>query len=134
MNVSETRVGKVLVRQAPLRAWLPGDGNYDAGALHDEAGRRGCPLLTPLPENAGVGHRKPSPARQRVLELWRTGVAKPIHRQRGAVERIFGNQSSFGGGLAPLPAWVRTLPRVRNGVRGKLVIYHARLLLRRRVA
>lgn len=134
LNVSETRVGKVLVRRAPLGAWLLGDGNYDAGALYDEADRRGCQLLTPLPENAGDGHRKPSPARQRAIELWRTGVAKPIHRQRGAVERIFGNQSSFGGGLAPLPAWVRTLPRVRNWVRGKLIIYQARLLLRRQVA
>jgi len=134
LNVSEIRVGKVLVRRAPLGVWLLGDGNYDAGALYDEADRRRCQLLTPLSENAGDGHRKLSPARQRAIELWRTGVAKPIHRQRGAVERFFENQSSFGGGLAPLPAWVRTLPRVRNWVRGKLIIYHARLMLRRQVA
>ncbi len=134
LNVSEKRVAKVLMRRAPLGRWLLGDGNYDAAPLYEEAASHGCQLLTPLPKNAGGGHRRISPARQRAIELWQSGAAQPIHRQRGAVERYFGNQSSFGGGLAPLPAWVRTLPRVRNWVRGKLILYHVRLLLRRHAA
>ncbi len=131
LNVSEKRVAMRLVPKVTLGDWLLGDGNYDKGSLYDLVAEQGCQLLTPLPRNAGRGHRRKSPARLRAAELWCSGVARPIHRQRGGVERCFGNQSSFGGGLAPLPAWVRTLPRVRNWVVGKLIIYHARLQIRR---
>lgn len=131
LNVSEKRVAHMLVQNTTLNEWLLADGNYDVGSLYDLVARQGCQLLTPLPENAGCGHRRQSPARLRAVELWKSGVARTIHRQRSGVERTFGNQSSFGGGLAPLPAWVRTLPRVRNWVMGKLIIYHARLRVRR---
>ena len=131
LNVSEKRVAMRLVPKVTLAEWLLGDGNYDKGSLYNLAAEQGCQLLTPLPRNAGRGHRRQSQARLRAAELWRSGAAGPIHRERAGVERCFGNQSSFGGGLAPLPAWVRTLPRVRNWVVGKLIIYHARLQIRR---
>lgn len=46
--------------------------------------------------------------------------------RRDSVERFFGNLSAFGGGLQGLPAWVRTLPRVRLWVLAKLIINAAR--------
>ena len=39
-----------------------------------------------------------------------------------SIERSFGNASAFAGGLAPLPAWVRGLARVRTWVWAKLII------------
>ncbi len=134
LNVSEKRVSLTLISRLTLGEWLLGDGNYDKGALYDLVAQQGCQLLTPLPDNAGGGHRRQSPARLRAAELWRSGAAQHVFRHRLGVERCFGNQSSFGGGLAPLPAWVRTLSRVRNWVLGKLIIYHARLHLRRPAA
>jgi len=134
MNVSEPRTAETLIRRTSLGRWLLADGNYEANSLYDLADQVGCQLLTPLPENAGQGHRPQSPARLRAIELWRSGIAAPIHRRRGGVERCFGHQSSFAGGLAPLPAWVRRGSRVERWVRGKLIVYHTRLRLRRAAA
>lgn len=53
---------------------------------------------------------------------------KRLHGLRGAIERDYGNATSFGGGLAPLPAWVRGLHRVRTWVWAKLLINAARII------
>ena len=134
LNVSQKTVAAHLVSKLRLDQWLLGDGNYDAGWLYDPVDHQGCPWLTPLPDNAGKGHRRQSAARLRAVELWQSGEAKPVFKERTAIERCFGNQSSFGGGLAPLPAWVRTLPRVQRWVLGKLIIYHARMRIRQTAA
>jgi len=134
LNVSELWAAEVLIPRTSLGSWLLADGNYDSAALYDLADQQDCQLLTPLPKNAGEGHRPQSLARLRAVELWRWGVAEPIHRLRGGVERCFGQQSSLGGGLAPLPAWVRRLRRVERWVAGKLIIYPARLRLHRAAA
>lgn len=134
LNVSEKGVAGRLVTRVRLEQWLLGDGNYDAGWLYDLVDQQGCQLLTPLPDNAGQGHRRQSTPRLRAVELWQSGEAPIVFKERTAIERCFGNQSSFGGGLAPLPAWVRTLPRVQRWVLGKLIIYHARMRIRRTAA
>lgn len=134
LNEGETTVAETLVEQAPLGAWLLADGNYDSGNLYDRVSARGCQLLTPLPPHAGQGHRRQSAARLRALDLWTSGRAEALYAQRAAVERYFGQQSSFGGGLAPLPAWVRSLRRVTRWVAGKLIVYHVRLRLRKNAA
>jgi hypothetical protein len=38
-------------------------------------------------------------------------VARRLYGLRREAERRFGNLVSFGGGLSPLPAWVRRLSR-----------------------
>ena len=48
--------------------------------------------------------------------------------QRNAIERRFGAWVSFGGGLGPLPAWVRRFSRVRNWVQAKILVAGARWL------
>ena len=40
----------------------------------------------------------------------------------------------YGGGLGPLPPWVRTLERARRWVGAKLILHHARLAVKRAVA
>jgi hypothetical protein len=46
---------------------------------------------------------------------------------RGGVGRAFGNATSFGGGLGPLPAWARRRQRVEQWVWAKLLIDAVRI-------
>jgi hypothetical protein len=57
-----------------------------------------------------------------------SGFGRALYRARTGIERSFGNATSFGGGLAPLPARVRGLARVRTWVWAKLLINAARIL------
>ncbi len=136
LNTSEVRVAKELVasiRGTSCLGLVLADGNYDSGQLYDAVDACGGQLLTPVPENAGRGHRKQSTARLHAIQAWQ-GIAGYVYRQRVDVERYFAQMSAYGGGLAPLPAWVRTLPRVRRWIGAKLIIYHARQALRKAVS
>lgn len=133
LNVSEKVFAEELLQSAPPRTVVLADGYYDSSKLYDLASAKGARLFTPLPENACQGHRVQSQARLKALRIWeRCGAT--LYKIRTAIERHFSAMSSFGGGLAPLPPWVRTLSRVTRWVAAKLVIYHARLLLRLGVA
>lgn len=129
LNVSEKRVAKEFIEAHPGGGLLLADSNYDSGELYDLAAQRGLMLMTPLPENAGGGHRPQSEARMFVKKLWEMG-GEIIYAMRKEIERFFGQLSAFGGGLAPLPAWVRTLERVQRWITAKVIIYHARLTAR----
>lgn len=133
LNIHEKWVGQVLLAQAQPRGLVLADRNYDGKDFYDHTEQCGAQLLTPLPKGAGGGHSRQSPARLRVVEAWR-GIAGYVYRERMSIERFFGQQSSFGGGLNGLPAWVRTLSRVRRWVGAKLVLYHVRLQLRKAVS
>ena len=133
LNASEKTVAAELLRYQWPGGLLLADSNYDAGWLYDRVDAHGGQLITPLPANVGGGHRPQSTARLRAASFW-PGLGRYVYRDRLAIERFFAHQSAFGGGLAPLPAWVRTLPRVRRWVGAKLIIYHARLRVRRAVS
>ena len=130
LNVSEKTVAGELLCLVPTDGMILADQNYDAGWLYERVVQQGGDLLTPLPTNAGKGHRRQSPARLVAIEAWK-GIAGYLYRDRLGIERIFGQTASFGGGLHTLPPWVRTLTRVRRWVGGKLIIYHARWRLRK---
>jgi len=129
LNVGETTVAREMMNRASLGAVLLADGNYDDGKLYDAVAQRRALLFTPLPENVGGGHRPQSWARLLAAAAWENGEPW-FYSKRREVERYFGQLSAFGGGLAPLPAWVRTLERVRRWVTAKITIYHARLINR----
>ena len=92
------------------------------------------------------GHRRQSPRRLRGMSLAeaydsplnplgrRDGQAPPrtfggqLLHDRGGIERRFGLLGNFGGGLSPLPNWVRTPRRVALWVQAKLLILMAREL------
>lgn len=133
LNVNEPPVAQEMLRYQRANGLVLADGNYDTRALYDTVDADGGVFLTPLPENAGKGHRRQSPARNAAAVAWR-GIAGYVYRDRAGVERIFAHISAFGGGLAGLPPWVRTLVRVRRWVGAKLIIYHARWNVRKRVA
>jgi len=125
---AESVVAQRLFRQAPGAGYVLADGNYDSSPLFDEAKTQGYQLLTPLPANAGAGHRYQSPARLRCRDLLQGDFGKELYALRGQVERLYGNAVSFAGGLGPLPAWVRGLERVRSWVWAKLLINAVRIL------
>ena len=134
LNVSEKTVADELIVEAQPKGWLLADGNYDVGRLYDLACTHGAVMFTPLPYNAGRGHRPQSPIRLLAARLWKTNGATERYRGRTTIERQFSQQSCFGGGLGPLPPWVRGLRRVTQWVGTKLMLYRVRLLLREAAA
>ena len=133
MNVSEKRVARELIDEHRPIGFLLADRGYESGSLYNYAAERDVILMTPLCQNAGGGHRRQSAARLFAKKLWDLG-GQVLHQRRDAIERFFGQLSAFGGGLAPLPAWVRRLERVERWITAKVIIYHARLLVRETAA
>jgi len=129
LNVHEVVIAEELLGQVAGRGGsLLADGNYDSSKLFDRAAARGYRLLVPPSANAGRGHHYVSPHRRQSIAVMGTAEGKAAYAARVAIERAFGNATSFGGGLAPLPAWARRTPRVTRWVRGKLLINGARIL------
>jgi len=121
-----------LLTQVRGRGVLLADGNYEAGRVYDAAAASGYQLLAPPDRrDTGRGHRYQSPHRLSALRWFADGLGRALLRGRGSIERMFGNAGSFGGGLGPLPSWVRRLGRVERWVWCKLVINAARILHRR---
>jgi hypothetical protein len=133
LNRNDKPVAWELINEARPRGMVLADGSYDSGKLYDHVLEYGALLLTPLPDNVGGGHRPQSRARLLAARMWANG-AEVLYGDRLGIERIFSQQSSFGGGLAPLPAWVRRWERVYRWITAKLMLYHARLALRREAA
>lgn len=133
LNVSEQRVARELIAEGRDLGILLADQGYESGSLYDHAREHGVILMTPLKENAGKGHRPQSKARLFAQKLWECG-GEVLYKRRDAIERFFSQLSSFGGGLAPLPPWVRRLERVERWIIAKVMIYHARLLVRENAA
>lgn len=129
MNVSELQVARELIEVGRPRGWVLADAAYDSGALYEQVASYGGCLLAIPRKGAGKGHCPQSEARLASLFVWRR-VGRLMRRRRVRVEGVFGNQSSYGGGLGPLPAWVRTLQRVRRWVGAKLILHHARLAVK----
>lgn len=123
MNVSEKTVARLLIPSLPGGGYLLADTEYDANPLHDIAHKAGFQVVAPKRQKKkGIGHRRQSPGRLRSIEIMQTEFGRNLFKLRGQIERNFGGLVSFGGGLTCLPAWVRTLHRVRNWVHCKLLI------------
>lgn len=149
LNAGEPLVAKALCDCLPTfnnRAMTLADGNYDSWRLYQAlAEKNGALLVKPRgldlkdpatwqqaqkqlhPKNKTGG-----PAREAGLKIWKNApeLGRYVYGRRIEVEGILSNLTSFGGGLASLPAWVRTLPRVTRWVGAKIILYHARLQAR----
>jgi hypothetical protein len=130
MNVSEKTVAKRLIPQLHGRGYLLGDGDYDASHLYDLAFAHRYQLIAPhrKAKKPGSGGHYQSPHRLCSIELLHHAYGQQLYQARRQIERDFGNATSFGGGLAPLPAWVRGQDRVRTWLWAKLLINAARIL------
>ena len=116
--------------------YLLGDALFDSNPLHEACAPLGIQLVAPRRRpGAGLGHRAHSASRLRSIDLLespppgdppaaagRRPFARELYAMRSDIERRLGNLCAFGGGLAPLPAWVRTPHRVARWVAAKLAI------------
>lgn len=135
MNISENKVAEEMIPQLTGGGYLLGDGEYDANRVFDVAGMAGYQVLAPREDpNAKLGHIRQSPYRVRCIELMRSAFGRKVYALRGRIERAYGNLTSWGGGLAPLPAWVRHSARVWMWVSAKLVINGVRIEDKKRLA
>jgi hypothetical protein len=124
-----------MLRDLTVPGYIAADKNYDSNELFDQAALRENQLICPrrYGPDKGLGHQYQSPHRLRCKDLLEkptrrlTCFGPKLLRQRGQVERDFGNCVSFGGGLQGLPSWVRRYGRVRRWVWGKLLINAARI-------
>lgn len=130
LNVSEQTAAVALIREGPRLGLVLADGNYDSGPVYDAVAAQGGQLMTPVPAHAGRGHRRQSPHRLSGIDLY-GDWGRYVYRERIRVEQGLAHMATFGGGLGPLPAWVRTLDRVRRWVGVKVVLYHLRRTLRK---
>jgi hypothetical protein len=117
--------------------YLLGDALLDSNPLHEACSARGIQMVAPRKKpGTGLGHGKrghsegrlrsiqltESPAPGDLPSAGRAPFARDLYAMRADIERRLGNLCCFGGGLAPLPAWVRTPHRVARWVAAKLVI------------
>jgi len=137
MNESEATQALSLIAVSTLGEVLLADAVYDGSELYDAVAARGSLLVAGIRDDRLKSKplaSRNSPARLRAVDAWKHGVARYVYRDRKRVELAFAQQSSYGGGLGPLPAWVRSLPRARRWIGAKLILHHARLLHRGQVA
>lgn len=127
-STSEQRMAEVLIPTLSGGGYLLGDKLYDINKLYDAAGRTGHQLVAPRKRpNTGLGHRRHSPYRLHGIDLLQTPFGQALYAQRNQIEQRFAQLTNFAGGLAPLPNWVRRLPRVKQWLKAKLLIHAARI-------
>lgn len=134
MNESDGMHALLMMQTAALGSITLADGNYDSNVLYETAQQRGTLLIACIPKNrlkTEPRTARNTPARIAAVHHWKHGLAPYVYRDRKQVEVAFAHQSNYGGGLGPLPAWVRSLERVRRWVGAKLLLHHARLLNRK---
>ena len=128
-NEYEGAVAEDLLGRVVGKGFLLADGSYEANRVYDAAAGSCYQLLAhPGPEVTGDGHGYQSAHRLQALHWFDTGLGWDLYRYRSSIERRFGNMGSFGGGLGPLPNWVRRLRRVTQWVHCKLLINAARTI------
>lgn len=134
LNVHETHVAEKMCLDLPPQqrdAVVLGDGNYDAADLHKSVAHTGARLVVPLRGMAKhpVTLRQMGAARRQHIEATaqHPHLVKYVLKARSAIERVFSTLTCCGGGLGPLPSWVRRLQRVTRWVGCKIALYHARL-------
>jgi hypothetical protein len=137
MNVAEQVVAEELIpaaaRSAGADRWLLGDKQYDSNRLHNLADACGLRLLTQRMRTKDTIGPNQSPGRRRAIELLEapgTAEGRELFARRDAIERYLGTLCCSGGGLGPLPGFVRGLRRVRLWVGAKLLLHMARRALR----
>ena len=127
--------------------YVLGDVAYDTNPTYAALGGRGFQLLAARKcPGAGLGHGGPhAPERLRSIGLLETPAAgdlpgtgpapfaRELYALRGDIERRFGHCGNFGGGLEPLPNWVRRPRRVTMWNAAKLLINAARLTRNQRL-
>jgi len=133
LNVADSHAALRLLQDHPGSGYVVADCTHDSNGLYQLAGTQGWQLIArpQRPKARGRGHRRQSPYRMRGLELLDNPLAacgqvssfgQDLYDLRDTIERRFGFWGNFGGGLGPLPHWVRRPHRVVVWVAAKLII------------
>jgi len=128
MNKDERVMAERMLKSVSIQGYVVADSNYDSNPLHDVCMANGnLQLVTRRRSGSGhgLGHRVHSPGRIRSIELTENpnpAFANQLLKDRGEIERQFGQLTNWGGGLTCLPPWVRTHRRVHRWVQAKLVL------------
>jgi hypothetical protein len=130
LNENERRPAARLLPHLPrtIRR-IAADGNYDSSQLHRVLEGTGVRLYTPILND--YASPRTHPRRRLLLRLMRCAVGRRLKHNRDRIERSFARLCNVGFGLKGLPSWARGLHRVRRWIWGKILLYHAWLLLRR---
>jgi len=137
MNTDERVMAERMLQTARVQGYIVTDCNYDSNRLHAMCNERNNrQMVTPrrYGKNKGTGHRRQTTGRLRskaILENPFAQFGEDLQRQRGSVERFFGNVTNWGGGLTHLPPWVRTYRRVHRWVQAKILLYYLRISCRK---
>jgi len=137
LNVCEKQMAARMIKRVQDCGYLLADGHYDASWLYDVCNYHNHVLVSPRSKpGTGIGHHYQSPKRSRSIQLLEPPggldeFGPLLYRGRTGIERQFSQMSCFGGGLAPLPSWVRRIWRVRRWVWAKLLINAARVRIKR---
>ena len=125
LNAAEPEVAARLIPSIRRAGgYLLGDSAFDSNPLHEVALASGYQLVAQRKRpRSGLGHRHHSPGRLRSIALLQQEFGQALYAFREHVERQFAWLSNHGGGLAPLPNWVRRLPRVRQWIQAKLLVH-----------
>jgi hypothetical protein len=123
MNESETKVTQRMLPDLQGGGYLLGDSIYDSNPLYALARQYNHQLVAPRKRpGTGLGHRIHDPDRLRAMNLLQTRFGKAVMAEREHIEQQLAHLTNFGGGLAPLPNWVRRIKRVRKWVQAKFLI------------
>jgi hypothetical protein len=134
LNVAEPDVAARMISSLKWGGgYILGDSSYDSNPLHDISLAVGYQLVAQRKRpRAALGHRRHSPGRLRCIDLLRGQFGQALYCLRKDVERQFGWLTNHGGGLAPLPNWVRRFHRVRLWIQAKLLVHAAYVSLQPR--
>lgn len=123
MNESETKMAQRMFPDIQGGGYALGDKLYDSNPLYAIARQYNHKLVAPRKRpGTGLGHRLHDPDRIRAMNLLQSQFGKSLMAERKDIEQQFAHLTNFGGGLAPLPNWVRRIKRVRKWVQAKLLI------------
>jgi hypothetical protein len=124
MNAAETTIAQGMLPDLQGGGYLLGDRLYDSNPLFLAARQHNHQLVAPRKRKGkGLGHRPHDADRLRAAELLQTQFGQALWAERARIEQNFAHLTNFGGGLAPLPNWVRRLSRVQNWVQAKILVY-----------
>jgi len=128
MNVNESKVAHELIGDLSPGGYLVGDNQFDQNPVYETAGGRSIQLVAPRRQRVkGLGHHRHSPHRLRAIDLVSRPFGQALVHARRSIETAYAQLTGLAFGLAPLPNWVRTTPRVENWVRAKLIYFTAYL-------
>ncbi len=120
MQHNEATVAMDLIKKVDIEGYIVGDTAYDANKLFDAAMANNLSLIT-IKRKGGLGHRPQSSGRLNSIEILKRNFGQGLIDARRCIEQMFAQLTNLSFGLKPLPNWVRTLKRVKNWVRAKLI-------------